>query len=93
MTANSLTQCCAPGCSTMKASHLLMCWTHWAMLPSNLRERVYSSHRQMQDGEGSRNWLIARELARLHVATRLDKDQDVIDGIEAEIERLEDVQL
>lgn len=91
--ANSLTQCCAPGCRTMKAAHLLMCFVHWSCLPQNIKERVHAGHRKMQDGESARDWLIARELARLHIAVRTLQPQAIQDEIETEIERLEAVQL
>lgn len=91
--SNSLTGCAAPGCKTMKASHLLMCSMHWGALPQNIKLRVYAGHWKMQDGESAREWLIARELARLHIAVRTFQPQAVQDEIEAEIERLEDVQL
>jgi hypothetical protein len=91
--ANSLTQCCAPGCTVLKASHLLMCWAHWRVLPDNIKQAVYSSHRQMQKGEGARNWMIARERARLFIAVHTIQPDSVQCEIEAEITRLEGVPL
>jgi hypothetical protein len=90
---NSLTPCAADDCDVLKASHLLMCLKHWWMLPDNIKNAVYESHREMCEGYSAKNWLIARERARLFLAVKLARPDSAINSIEREIERLEGVRL
>ena len=90
---NSLTRCAAEGCDVLKASHLLMCLKHWWMLPANLKEAVYDTYRDMQEGCSARGWLIARERTRLFLAVKQGLPDSAVNVIEAEIERLEAVRL
>lgn len=90
---NHLYVCAAENCSAMIASHLLMCVPHWAVLPDNIKTAVYVGHIHMQEGRSAKDWLIARERARLFLAVRMLLPEDVQTDIEIEIERLEAVRV
>lgn len=55
------TECPIPGCQTRHRRNLMMCATHWRMVPKLLQQEVYRAYRQ--DGVMSEAYLEARKSA------------------------------
>jgi hypothetical protein len=64
--------CHALGCSTYVHERLLMCYTHWRMVPRPLQTQVYSTYRPGQevDKQPSAAYLRAQHAAIRVVATQ-----------------------
>jgi hypothetical protein len=82
-------RCAALGCGTGISTRMLMCITHWRMVPRKIQDEVYSTCAAMLDDGPMRPYVLATQRAVLAVALRTSAQVSAVDAIKAEIARLE----
>ena len=81
--------CHALRCKTECHPTLLMCPSHWAMVPKDLQRAVYASYRsgQCKDGQPSWEWHRAADNAIAAVAEQEGCPKEIADHIRATADR------
>ena len=84
-------RCGALGCSEVIPRHLLMCGKHWNLVPADIQQQVYSTHREMSNGFSVRPWLLASSRAQLAVGEAEQLEAAILDGMREVVQKLEAV--
>lgn len=81
--------CHAIGCDKPTRPEMLMCRTHWTMVPRDLQDDVYEQYRrgQCNDRRPSKSWLLAAARARREVA-RLEGRSGAVEYLSSVIANL-----
>lgn len=82
-------RCYALGCQIIIPRHLLMCASHWAMVPRDLRASVYATFRAMEAGDAIRPYILATARAQLAVAEAEGQQPALLDALKVKILNLE----
>jgi hypothetical protein len=82
-------RCYAVACQQIIPRHLLMCASHWAMVPQDLRAEVYATFRAMEAGDAVRPYVLVTTRAQLAVAQAEGQQPALLEALKAEILNLE----
>lgn len=74
MVNNSQHQCPAPGCTRQIANHLLMCRTHWSLVPAPIQRELYAAYKNGR-GVGTAEHRAAMEKAIESVTPRKQQQE------------------
>lgn len=82
-------ECCADGCLATIRRGLLMCKTHWFMVPRDLRQELTDAHDEWQQDRQLRKYLVVRQRCIVAVAELTKREEPTIAALKAELARPE----
>lgn len=77
--------CSAARCGEWIPRRMLMCRSHWRMVPSDLQDRVITTLREWQQHGSIRPYVLAVAQAQLAVAQRESQPAEVITELENDV--------